>query len=328
MGAAVSRPLIGVTTSEMRLARHTKPLPEADPPQPEMALGIVYARAVERAGGLPVVLPPLRERGDRAARRPALGRMPVGRPGPRPGGLRRRPASRPRPIEPALDAFELAVARAGRRARHPDPRHLPRLPGAQRRARRHAAPALPDVTDGSVDHRQTASGGDDAHGADRAGIAAGARSRHRRARRELVPPPGGRPARPRPAGSGVGAGRRDGGDRGERAGARTSACSGTPRRWSTARARAPVRGAGRRGGRAAAPSGGRREACAASASSCAPAGAPSATRSSGWARRWRRAGRTAPGCGSTARPGSCTGGWRSSTCPSAAPSPCSTTRWG
>ena len=55
----MSRPLIGVTTSEVRLARHAKPLPEADPPQPEMALGIVYARAVERAGGLPVVLPPL-----------------------------------------------------------------------------------------------------------------------------------------------------------------------------------------------------------------------------------------------------------------------------
>ena len=34
----MSRPLIGVTTSEVRLARHAKPLPEADPPQPDQPL--------------------------------------------------------------------------------------------------------------------------------------------------------------------------------------------------------------------------------------------------------------------------------------------------
>ena len=59
VGAAVSRPLIGVTTSEVRLAEHTDPLPEGDPPQREMALGMVYMRAIELAGGIPVVLPPL-----------------------------------------------------------------------------------------------------------------------------------------------------------------------------------------------------------------------------------------------------------------------------
>jgi putative glutamine amidotransferase len=55
----VSRPLIGVTTSEVRLAEHTDPQPEGDPPQREMALGMVYMRAIELAGGMPVVLPPL-----------------------------------------------------------------------------------------------------------------------------------------------------------------------------------------------------------------------------------------------------------------------------
>jgi putative glutamine amidotransferase len=55
----VSRPLIGVTTSEVRLAEHSDPLPEGDPPQREMALGMVYMRSIERAGGIPVVLPPL-----------------------------------------------------------------------------------------------------------------------------------------------------------------------------------------------------------------------------------------------------------------------------
>ena len=52
-------PLIGVTTSEVRLEHRAEPLPEGDPPQREMALGMVYMRAVELAGGIPVVLPPL-----------------------------------------------------------------------------------------------------------------------------------------------------------------------------------------------------------------------------------------------------------------------------
>ena len=39
MGAAVSRPLIGVTTSEMRLASHTSPLPEGDPRRPRWRSG-------------------------------------------------------------------------------------------------------------------------------------------------------------------------------------------------------------------------------------------------------------------------------------------------
>ena len=53
------RPLIGVTTSELRpsgagtLRRH------GEPPHAEMALGMTYLRAIEAAGGMPVVLPPL-----------------------------------------------------------------------------------------------------------------------------------------------------------------------------------------------------------------------------------------------------------------------------
>src|SRR5438093_1002646 len=42
-----------------RSAAPAAPLPEGDPPQREMALGMVYMRAIELAGGLPIVLPPL-----------------------------------------------------------------------------------------------------------------------------------------------------------------------------------------------------------------------------------------------------------------------------
>lgn len=51
--------MIGVTTSEMRVAEQVESTPEGEPPRPEMALGLTYLKAVEAAGGLPVVIPPL-----------------------------------------------------------------------------------------------------------------------------------------------------------------------------------------------------------------------------------------------------------------------------
>jgi putative glutamine amidotransferase len=52
------RPLIGVTTSELRPGALAT-LQRGDlPPHPEMALGTTYLRAVEAAGGIPVILAP------------------------------------------------------------------------------------------------------------------------------------------------------------------------------------------------------------------------------------------------------------------------------
>ena len=53
------RPLIGVTTSEVRLGEQVRQIPQGEPPRREMALGLTYLQAVETAGGLPVVMPPL-----------------------------------------------------------------------------------------------------------------------------------------------------------------------------------------------------------------------------------------------------------------------------
>jgi putative glutamine amidotransferase len=53
------RPLIAVTTSEIREHRSVKLTPQGEPPQQEMALGLKYMRAIEAAGGIPVVVPPL-----------------------------------------------------------------------------------------------------------------------------------------------------------------------------------------------------------------------------------------------------------------------------
>ena len=155
----MSRPLIGVTTSEVRLAEHTDPLPEADPPQREMALGMVYMRAIELAGGIPVVLPPLGH--DTIA--PLLDRLSgvclSGGPDIDPEGYgehTRNPQLGA--TEPTLDAYELALAQLA------DARGMPVLGvcrGAQalnvaRGGSLHQH--VGDITDGSIEHRQAARG--------------------------------------------------------------------------------------------------------------------------------------------------------------------------
>jgi putative glutamine amidotransferase len=106
----MSRPLIGVTTSEIRLAAQADPVPEGDPPQREMALGMVYMRAVEKAGGIPVVLPPL----GHDAIAPLLDRLCgvclSGGPDIDPHGYGEGAHPQLGPTEPDLDAFELAIA--------------------------------------------------------------------------------------------------------------------------------------------------------------------------------------------------------------------------
>src|SRR5438067_10217990 len=52
-------PLIAVTTSEVRIAALDTPAEQGDPPREEMALGLRYLQAVERAGGIPVAVTPL-----------------------------------------------------------------------------------------------------------------------------------------------------------------------------------------------------------------------------------------------------------------------------
>jgi putative glutamine amidotransferase len=106
------RPLIGVTTSEMRRAESINPMPEGEPPtRLEMALGLPYLRGLEDAGALPLVMPPLGEE----AIEPLLDRLDgiclSGGPDLDPAGYGAEPHPELGPIEPNLDRFELAVAR-------------------------------------------------------------------------------------------------------------------------------------------------------------------------------------------------------------------------
>jgi putative glutamine amidotransferase len=105
------KPLIGVTTSELRpgglatLRRH------GEPPHPEMALGIPYVRAIEAAGGVPVVMPPLAMAGVPVLVARLGGLLLSGGPDLAPSAYDQRPHVQLGSTEPGLDAFEYAIVR-------------------------------------------------------------------------------------------------------------------------------------------------------------------------------------------------------------------------
>jgi GMP synthase-like glutamine amidotransferase len=106
------QPLIGVSTSEVRVQSSARPLLEGDPPQREMVLGMVYAAAVQRAGGIPVVLPPIPPADVPALLNRLQGICLSGGPDLDPAAYHARADAELGPVEPELDAFELKLARA------------------------------------------------------------------------------------------------------------------------------------------------------------------------------------------------------------------------
>ncbi|WP_205695557.1 gamma-glutamyl-gamma-aminobutyrate hydrolase family protein [Conexibacter sp. SYSU D00693] len=105
------RPLIGVTTSELRETAEADQGAYFDPGKREMALGMTYMRAIERAGGLPVVLPPMAL----DAVGPLLDQLDglclSGGPDLHPAAYGAKPHPRLGETEPSLDRFEYALAR-------------------------------------------------------------------------------------------------------------------------------------------------------------------------------------------------------------------------
>lgn len=105
------RPLIGVTTSELRKAETVSPTLEGEPPRHEMALGLTYMKAVEVAGGIPVVIPPM-ETGLISALLERLdGVCLSGGPDIHPDAYGQEPHDQLGPTAPDLDHFELEIAR-------------------------------------------------------------------------------------------------------------------------------------------------------------------------------------------------------------------------
>jgi putative glutamine amidotransferase len=106
-----TRPLIGVTTSEMRTGEQVSQTPQGEPPRREMALGISYLAALEAAGAVPVAIPPL----GRGAAGPLLERLSglclSGGPDIHPDAYGAAAHSELGPTWPELDVFEIALAR-------------------------------------------------------------------------------------------------------------------------------------------------------------------------------------------------------------------------
>ena len=152
------RPLIGVTTSEVRRSETLRQTPQGDPPQHEMALGLKYLKAIEAAGGLPVVLPPLSGNALEPLLDHLTGVCLSGGPdlGPETYGEDRHPELGP--TEDDVDRFELAIARIAWK------RGLPLLAicrGAQALNIARGGTLvqhIPDLGDNSIEHRQKAAG--------------------------------------------------------------------------------------------------------------------------------------------------------------------------
>jgi putative glutamine amidotransferase len=147
-----------VTTSEVRLPPNSRPLKEGDPPQREMALGLPYLKAIEHAGGLPVVLPPLETTAIPALLDRLSGVCLSGGPDLDPAGYGAAAHAELGDVEPDLDRFELEVAKEA------DRRGMPVLGICRGLQALNVARGgtlhqhLADVTDGTVDHRQTLPG--------------------------------------------------------------------------------------------------------------------------------------------------------------------------
>ena len=158
------RPLIGVTTSEVRVGERVEQTPQGEPPRREMALGLTYLRAIEAAGGLPVVIPPL----DLEAVEPLLDRFGgiclSGGPDLDPAAYTERRHPELGPVEPELDHFELELARRA------DARGLPILAVCRGQQALNVARGgtlhqhLPDRPGVTIEHRQSAPGDRPTHG--------------------------------------------------------------------------------------------------------------------------------------------------------------------
>jgi putative glutamine amidotransferase len=149
-----ARPLIAVTTSELRRPDDGGARPHGEPPKLEVALATLYPEAIERAGGIPVIVPLLRPDAIASLLDRVDGVCLPGGPDVQPSVYGAEPHPELGPTEPRVDAVELALVRAA------DRRKLPilaicrgmQLLNVARGGSLHQH--LPDVVGTGVEHRQ------------------------------------------------------------------------------------------------------------------------------------------------------------------------------
>jgi putative glutamine amidotransferase len=154
----MSKPMIGVTVSEIRAKEDAQRVRHGEPTQTEMTLGLAYMRAVERAGGLPVALPPLASENVDPLLDKLSGLLLTGGPDLDPTCYGAEPNPELGPIDHDVDVFEIALCRRA------DRRGMPILGICRGSQVLNVARGgtlyqhLPDSTDGTVEHRQSEPG--------------------------------------------------------------------------------------------------------------------------------------------------------------------------
>jgi len=146
--------MIGVTVSEIRAKEDAQRVRHGEPTQTEMTLGLSYMRAIERAGGLPVALPPLTSENVDPLLDRLSGLLLTGGPDLDPACYGAEPHPELGPIDHDVDVFEIALCRRA------DRRGIPILGicrGAQvlNVARQGSLiQHLPDTISATIEHRQ------------------------------------------------------------------------------------------------------------------------------------------------------------------------------
>jgi len=155
----MSKPMIGVTVSEIRAKEDAQRVRHGEPTQTEMTLGLAYMRAIERAGGLPVALPPLKNENVEPLLDQLSGLLLTGGPDLDPACYGAEPHPELGPIDHDVDVFEVALCRQA------DRRGMPILGicrGAQvlNVARQGSLiQHLPEIlSSGAIEHRQVEPG--------------------------------------------------------------------------------------------------------------------------------------------------------------------------
>ncbi|HEX4280651.1 MAG TPA: gamma-glutamyl-gamma-aminobutyrate hydrolase family protein [Solirubrobacteraceae bacterium] len=149
-----ARPLIAVTTSELRRPEDGGARPHGEPAKLEVALATLYPEAIERSGGIPVIVPLLRPDAIPALLDRVDGVCLPGGPDVQPSAYGAEPHPEVGPTEPRVDQVELALVRAA------DRRKLPilgicrgmQLLNVARGGSLHQH--LPDVVGDGITHRQ------------------------------------------------------------------------------------------------------------------------------------------------------------------------------
>lgn len=108
-------PVIGVSSSEIRIPEHLRQIPKGEPPHREICLGLPYLHSVAQVGGVPLILPPMTQSLIDGMLDAVDAVCLSGGPDIDPKNYGGKPHPQLGPTEFATDAFEIALARAADR---------------------------------------------------------------------------------------------------------------------------------------------------------------------------------------------------------------------